>query len=82
MKFHIFHFLVLIAILVIGVWMFFQATGDRSLQLTIGIATSIAYVLWGIIHHQIQGDLHRRVVIEYILLGAIAVLLLMTVLGS
>lgn len=82
MKFHIFHFLVLIVILTIGAWMFFQAQNDRSLQLTIGIATSVAYVLWGIIHHAIQGDLHRKVVIEYVLLGAIAVLLLMTVLGS
>ncbi len=82
MKLHVFHFVVLLLILGIGIGMFFQAQGNRSFQLTIGVATSIAYILWGMIHHAIQRDLHRKVVIEYVLLGVIAVLLLVTVLGS
>ena len=78
-KIHILHYLVLASILSGGVVAFFYAA-DSSLQLIIGVVTSVAYVLWGIIHHTIQKDLHRRIVVEYILIGTIAVILLATIL--
>ena len=81
MKVHIFHFLVLIFIIASGIGMFLFAKGNTTLQLMIGIVTSIAYIAWGIIHHCLQGDLHRKVVIEYVFIGAIAITLLFIVLG-
>lgn len=82
MKTHIFHFIILLCILGIGTAMFFYAQGNRSVQLLIGIITSVSYVIWGLVHHTMQGDLHRKVVIEYVLIGVIAILLLTTFLGS
>lgn len=61
--------------------MFLVARGNTGLQLMIGVVTSIAYVAWGIIHHAMQGDLHRKVVIEYVFIGGIAIILLFIVLG-
>jgi len=63
-----------------GVAAFFYVSPNSSLQLAVGIITSIAYVLWGFIHHWLQKDLHKRIVVEYILIGAIAIILLATVL--
>ncbi len=81
MKAHIFHFFILLLILAGGVGMFFIAQGNTGLQLVIGVVTSISYVAWGIIHHAIQGDLYRKVVIEYVFIGSIAIILLFIVLG-
>ncbi len=81
MKAHILHFIVLILILAGGMGMFFLAHGNTGFQLMIGVVTSIAYVVWGMIHHAMQGDLHRKVVIEYIFVGSIAIILLFIVLG-
>lgn len=81
MKTHLFHFLILIAIIGLGVGMFFLASGNRSVQFLIGLTTSLAYVAWGLVHHANQGDLHKKIVVEYVLMGAIAVLLLLIVFG-
>jgi len=72
------HTFVLLCILAGGLFTFWFATGNIPLQLTVGIIMTVAYVTWGIVHHVIIGDLHRKVVIEYILVGLIAIVLLLT----
>ena len=59
---------------------FFYVSPNSSQQLIVGVITSISYVLWGLIHHALQKDLHKRIVVEYILIGAIAIILLATIL--
>lgn len=77
---HILHYLVLGAILAGGVATFLFVRPNVTLQVYTGVATSVAYVLWGIIHHAVQKDLHPKIVIEYTLIGAIAIVLLVTIL--
>ena len=81
MKQSIVHFLVLIAILAAGVLTFIRVRPNTSLQLFVGITTAAAYVLWGLVHHAMKKDLHQKVVVEYLLIGAIAIVLLVTMLG-
>lgn len=76
------HFLVLILILGGGLGMFYYARGDAPLQLAVGIVTAVSYVAWGLLHHAMQQDLHKKIVIEYILIGALAVMLLLIILGA
>ena len=45
------------------------SSSDRGFQLGVIIFTTFFYVLWGIIHHLINHDLHAKIVIEYILIG-------------
>ncbi len=71
---------VLVIILASGMYTFLYVSQSAYLQLVVGVLTSVAYVMWGIIHHLQQKDLHRKVVIEYILIGLIAIVLLATVL--
>lgn len=75
-------YFVLGGILIGGVAAFYYVRPNTSLQFTIGVMTSISYVIWGIIHHAIKKDLHTRIVIEYMLMGAIAVVLLATILKT
>ncbi len=81
MKSHIIHLLILCAILGLGIVSFFVAKGNTGLQLTIGVVTAFAYVLWGLLHHAALGDLHKKIVVEYVLIAAIAVLLLEVAIG-
>jgi uncharacterized membrane protein len=81
MKQTIIHFLALIAILGAGVLTFMVVAPNTTIQLVVGIITAAAYVLWGLIHHTIQKDLHQKIVLEYLLIGVIAIVLLVTMLG-
>lgn len=75
------HYLVLIVMLGIGMWTFFAVAPNKQLQLLTGIGLSAAYVVWGIVHHWSKREHHVKVVIEYVLIGTIAVVLLLTLLG-
>lgn len=75
---NIVHTVILICILAAGLWSFWYAGGNVMLQLIIGVITTVAYVVWGIVHHVMNGDLHKKVVVEYILVGLIALVLLAT----
>lgn len=76
MKTHAFHVAILLIILIGGAVTFFTLDGNGSAQLAVGIVTSIGYIAWGVLHHYLSGDLHPKVVIEYMLLGAVAIALL------
>lgn len=76
MKSSWFHFFILIIILVLGIATFFMVAGNPAAQLATAIITSLAYIIWGVLHHAIDGDLHLKIVIEYILVGTIAILFL------
>lgn len=71
--------MVLGLILLGGVGAFYYVSPNSSSQFTVGVVTSTAYILWGLIHHAMNKDLHQRIVVEYILIGAIAVVLLATI---
>lgn len=72
------HTAILFLILGGGITTIVYTNGDRILQLAAGVVTAVAYVLWGVIHHMLTGDLHRKIVIEYLLIGLIAIALLAT----
>jgi hypothetical protein len=46
------------------------SSSDRTFQIGAIIVATFFYVLWGIIHHLLNHDLHGKIVIEYILTGA------------
>lgn len=68
----------LVSLLGGGVLAFYLVRPNVAAQLIVSITTAIAYVAWGIIHHAIEGDLHPKIVVEYVLIGAIAIVLLLT----
>lgn len=69
---------VLMCMLAGGAFTFWFAQGNMTLQFSVGVMTAVSYVIWGIMHHGEKGDLHRRIVLEYVLVACIAVVLLVT----
>lgn len=66
------HYLSLMTILSIGFGLFWLFNYNRQAQVGVTLAISAAYVLWGIVHHSIKKDLHWRVILEYLVVAAIA----------
>lgn len=66
---HGIYYMLLIAILSLCFLLAYTST-DRSFQIGITVVATLFYVLWGIAHHLINHDLHTKIVIEYILIGA------------
>lgn len=77
---HAIHFIILILILLGSAGAFLFLQGNHTSQLIVGVLTAVSYVAWGIIHHMLQKDLHTKIVVEYVLMGAIAIALLFIVL--
>lgn len=72
-KHHILYYAVLLIILVLGVGLAIHTSYNRSLQLTVIIITTFFYVIGGIIHHVLHHDLNSKIVIEYVLMGAMGI---------
>lgn len=69
------HYLSLIGILVFGLLLFSLFSYSKTYQMAVVIAAASAYVVWGIVHHAIHGDLHASVVIEYLAFAALGITL-------
>lgn len=71
---HIPHYLVLLAIFITVLLsrMFFAS--ETNLLILVLYLIILIYVGWGIIHHLAEHDLTPKIVVEYILIGMIAML--------
>lgn len=72
------HYVVLVVLLFLSLLLAYENKGNIGLQMIIAGATAVFYVLWGIAHHAIAGTLHRKIVLEYVLIGLISIVLLLT----
>ncbi len=75
----ILNYSILTLILLSTVGLFFLVRDRREMQMGVGLLMCSLYVTWGMIHHAMRGDLHAKVVVEYLLVGAIAMTLISTV---
>ncbi len=66
--------LVLMMNLIVGAFLFFSF--DRVYQMIIVLMAGLSYVLWGIIHHHLNDDLHLKVIVEYVLVALLAELII------
>ncbi len=75
-KKHLGYYISLIAILALGLILILLTSPDVTMQATIVFLTVFFYVLWGILHHLINHELTLRIVIEYVLIGALGISIL------
>lgn len=82
-KKHFGYYLSLSAILLLGIVLVVLTSPNIKTQSLVISLTVFFYILWGILHHLINHELSARIVIEYVLIGALglAVLFFMTVGG-
>lgn len=67
---HFLYYLSLIAILGVGIAILYFSS-DKSFQMISLTTTVFFYILWGIIHHYLHHDLTAKIVVEYVLMGAL-----------
>lgn len=71
---HIPHYIVLALISIIIVVSRLVFTFDQNLLIQALFIIAFIYVIWGIIHHWLDHDLTFKIMVEYILIAAIAML--------
>ena len=83
LKKHFGYYLSLAAILVLGLVLILLTSPNIKLQSFVILLTVFFYVLWGMLHHFINHELTARIMIEYILVGAlgISIIFFMTIGG-
>ena len=69
------HYLSLLLILALGLLAFLIFSSELAYQIAILILTSIAYVVWGLLHHYLHKDLYLGVVIEYIVVATLGLVI-------
>lgn len=77
---HFPHYLPLVGIILAGLLGFLIFSYDKAFQAILLVAVSVAYVLWGIIHHHLHDDLHLFVVIEYIVIATLGLVIVFSLL--
>jgi hypothetical protein len=73
---HLGYYLSLSAILLLGLALILLTSPNLKLQSFVILLTVLFYILWGILHHLINHELSLRIVIEYVLIGALGLSIL------
>jgi hypothetical protein len=79
-SYHIYYYFILALILLLGVTFFFFYNGNKPSQFIVIVITSMAYFLWGVVHHIVDNDLHPKIVVEYLLIALLAIFIIRGVL--
>jgi hypothetical protein len=74
------HYLVLLAVLGGGLFLFLLFSHSPQAQLQITFLTASAYLTWGLVHHHLRKDLNWIVVVEYTLVAVFSMMVIYTVL--
>ena len=70
------HYVALILILTFGSISFWFFRHTPQAQIFSAFLTACFYIAWGIVHHYLEGDLHLRVIIEYVAVALLGFLVL------
>lgn len=74
-KVHFVHYLVLLIFLLLGTVAFVYFNFLRTAQMIVLLLTGVVYVIWGIVHHSLEGELHQKIVLEYLSTAALGIIL-------
>ena len=80
-KTHIIYYIVLIVILLLFLILLQISMFDKRLEMLLVIGMGILYTFWGILHHGLEHTISAKIVIEYILIGGIAIVLIWSMLS-
>jgi len=69
MKKHLGYYISFFLILFGGIFLVFQAQGDKNLEMEFVILFAISYALWGILHHLVHHSVSIKIVLEYVVVA-------------
>jgi len=76
LKKHFGYYLSLSAILLLGLALILLTSPNIKSQSLIILLTVFFYILWGTLHHLINHELTLKIVVEYVLIGALGISIL------
>lgn len=79
-KKHLGYYISLFLIFGLGIVSVFLATPNIKLQTILILLTIFFYILWGSLHHLINHELTMKIMIEYVLIGALGASILFFIL--
>ena len=53
---------------------------NTTIQAMVATTTAGAYIIWGVAHHTLHGDLHLSVVIEYVIVAMLGLAIILSLL--
>lgn len=80
-KKHVGYYLSLIGVLLVGLVGIYMVGVDNQLRMTIVMAMATFSIFWGVLHHYIHHDITAKIVLEYVLIGSVAISLAFLVLN-
>ncbi|OGG26643.1 hypothetical protein A2960_00530 [Candidatus Gottesmanbacteria bacterium RIFCSPLOWO2_01_FULL_39_12b] len=72
---HFVHYLSLILIFVVGGYFFYYFRPFPDKQFAVATAGAIIYILWGVIHHLVEGDFHLKIMVEYLVIAILGLVI-------
>lgn len=78
---HLVEYAVLGTLAVIISLLFYYFRYNHGVLIFLSGVASFAYILWGVIHHALEGRLTKFIAAEYIVFGVLVFLLMYTVLN-
>ena len=78
---HTHHYGILVLFLASGLVAFLLAKGSLQLQFVLGVLVAVGYAAWGMFHHMHEGDLNRKIVVEYTVFAVVAISILWALLA-
>lgn len=75
---HIPHYVSLLSIFGAGLIGFYVFSYDKYFIMAIAVSLTLAYVSWGIVHHGAHKDLCWSVIFEYLALGVLGLVLILS----
>jgi len=73
-KEHFIYYFVLITVTFVGIFLLLQKNLSLSTHLAVALMITFFYILWGILHHLINHSTTLKIVLEYVLVGAVGFL--------
>ena len=70
---HFGYYIFLLTVLILGLFIIWQLSPRRDLQMLCLVLLSIGYAIIGICHHLINHDLVGKIVIEYVLVALLGI---------
>lgn len=75
-KKHLGYYMVLILIALTGLFLILRTGPDPQLKMLLIVLITFFYVVWGVLHHFIHHDLTVKIMLEYVLIGALGITLI------
>lgn len=73
LKAHMGYYSVFLLMAALGFYLLMANADSEQGRMTIVVLLAFFYVVWGLLHHYIHHDISTKIVLEYVLVGALGI---------